>query len=527
MGGRDVGWCGRGWHLLVLDANRTADATLGTTNKASISRIGVGFNVTATASKSDVIMIDAMYYGTGVEVTGPSLTDGSNGIDLNDNGGSDDTIVRQDAGSFITDGWEVGDYVKVANATTSSNNGVYGPITNVTASTLTIPTGSLSATENNDLSVLVMASVRLKDIYTKDGPTDDTWWGVVSPEPQGGWNINYPLFIGDVSGSNNVFFLSRGEAIFFTDQALDTTKESYIILVEDTGETHVLFGQSNGTGDDRVGSGGSTIVGEDTDFDYGVGTTSRTVKTPRAIDFDAEITSCEVYGTAFVNLDGGGTFAVTGTGHYVANANFQECAQIDLGGVESRNITFSGYTGTDGALYWRNGVTDIKNSFFLACTRGIEHDTASSGESYVGLKFAGNTYDINFSAASGDLVINASKGLFASNPASYTKAGSGSVTINNAVTLWVKVVDIGGNPIQYAQTAIFDASDNELMNEDTDALGVAEVTDYNYPGSPVAMTVVIRKGDAAPKYIAIDQPGEITADGFRGTFAMQADIVNT
>jgi len=399
MGGRDSKWCGRGWHLLVLDANRTADATNGTTNKASIARIGVGFNVTATASKSDVIAIDAMYYGTGVEVVGPSFTDAVNGIDLNDNGGSADTIVRQDGGSWVTAGFEIGDFVKLANCTTAANDGVYGPISNVTASTLTIPTGSLASTENNDATVLVMASVLPKDIYNKDGPVDDVWWGVIDQGPQGLWVINYKLIIGDVSGAGNIFFYLPTKQLIAADQALDATVQYYLQSAEDTGETHILFGGSTGTGDTRVGFGGAVIIGEGTDFDFGGGT-SRSVKSPRGIDFDAEITSCEVYGSAFISMDGGLKFAVTGTDHYLTNVSFQACGQVDIGGVESRNLTFTGYSGADGALLWRSGVTDLKNSFFLANSNdsgdaaAIEHDTAGS-ETYNNLKFNGNDYDIN------------------------------------------------------------------------------------------------------------------------------------
>jgi hypothetical protein len=481
MGGSDVKWCGNGWHFLVLDANRTADATNGTTTKTAITNVGVGFNVNATASKSDVIAIDAMYYGTGVEATSPSFTDASNGIDLNDNGGSADTIVRQDAGSFITDGWEVGDYVRVVNATTGANDGDYGPISAVTASTLTIPTGSLSSTENNDTSVLVICSITPEDIFIKDGATDDKYWGVVAQGPQGNWILNYPLTIGDVSGALNTFFLLLGTRIIFADQALDTTREDYLITAEDTGETHVRFGSSDGTGDSRVGYGGAKIFGEGTDFDYGTGSTSRTQKTPRGIDFDAEITRCDVFGSIFVDLDGGCDFAVTGTDHYITNNSFESCGQIDTGGIETRNITITGYTGTDGGFYWRNGVTDIKNSFFLAnvndagTSAAIEHDTASAGQSYIGLRFAGNDYDIHFTAASGDLTINASTGLFDSNPVTSLVDGTGSVTINNTKTYTVDNLIAGSRVYIYKKS-----DDSELAS--TDSSGTSFAYPYSYTG---------------------------------------------
>jgi hypothetical protein len=481
MGGSDVKWCGAGWHLMVLDANRTADASSGSTTKTNIGHIGVGFNILTTSSKSDTLIVDALFYGNNMEVTGPSFTDGSNGIDLNDNGGSADTIVRQDGGSFITDGWEVGDYVRVTNATTGANDGDYGPISAVTASTLTIPTGSLASTENNDTAVLILASVTFEDIYTKDGPTDDNWFGAVAQGPQGTWLINYPLTLGDVSGSNDLFFLSLGDRVIFADQALDTTREDYLITAEDTGETHIRIGSSDGTGDNRVGYGGSTICGERTDFDYSPGSTSRCTKTPRGIDFDAEITRCDIFGSVFGELDGGCDFAVTGTDHYITTNSFNSCAQVDTGGVETRNITITGYSGTDGGFYWRNGVTDIKNSFFLAnvndagTSAAIEHDTASAGQSYIGLRFAGNDYDIHFTAASGDLVINASKGLFDSNPLTSLVDGTGSVTINNTKTYTVS------NLITGSRVYIYKTSDDSLLAS-TDSSGTTFAYPYNYAG---------------------------------------------
>ena len=70
--------------------------------------------------------------------------DETTGFDFTDGGGSDDSIDRNDAGSFITDGYQVGGEVTVINATTSANNGTY-TITSISASSLGIPTGSITA----------------------------------------------------------------------------------------------------------------------------------------------------------------------------------------------------------------------------------------------------------------------------------------------------------------------------------------------------------------------------------------------
>jgi hypothetical protein len=70
--------------------------------------------------------------------------DGTTGFDFVDGGGGDDSIDRNDGGSWITEGYKVGARVTVRDATTSANDGTY-VITAVTTSTLSVETGSLTA----------------------------------------------------------------------------------------------------------------------------------------------------------------------------------------------------------------------------------------------------------------------------------------------------------------------------------------------------------------------------------------------
>lgn len=483
VGGSDVAWFGRGWHLIVLDCNRTRDRGTGTTSFSSITRVGIGFNITATASKSTIMAIDAMYYGTGIEVTGTSLIDASNGIDLNDNGGSDDSIDRNDGGSFVTDGWEIGDFVKVTGATDSDDDGVY-EITGVAASTLTIPTGSFTTGETAGTAIKILCSITLEDIYQKDGPTDDNWYGVIDKDPSGAYIVNYPLVIGDASGSNDIFFLSRGESIVLADQPLDGTREDYLITAEDTGETHLLFGDSSGTGDDRVGFKGSVIVGQGTVFDDG-GSTSSSVKTPRGVDFSAEITSQEVFGTSFVGCDGGIDLAATASGHYLTTLTFDGCGQVDIGGAEARNITFAGYLESTGAALLWNESIDLELSNFLANSQAIEHPSAAGTPyAYTGLTFAGNTYDINNTSGSA-ITINATD----SNPGTYT--GS-SVTINNPVNHTVSNLRTGDRVIWIR------VSDGAELENLVESGGEATYA-YQYGGSAVPVDVQVLSGDYTKK----------------------------
>ena len=80
----------------------------------------------------------------------------TNGIGLNDNGGSADTIVAN-AGTFA--GWAVSDSITLANSTTSGNDGTY-TITAISAdySTISVATGSLTGTDASVSSSLTVTN---------------------------------------------------------------------------------------------------------------------------------------------------------------------------------------------------------------------------------------------------------------------------------------------------------------------------------------------------------------------------------
>jgi len=72
-----------------------------------------------------------------------------NGFDFVDGGGGNDSIVRNDGGSWLAEGYQVGKSVAVTNATNAANNGTYAILV-ATASTLEVATASLTAdTDDN------------------------------------------------------------------------------------------------------------------------------------------------------------------------------------------------------------------------------------------------------------------------------------------------------------------------------------------------------------------------------------------
>ncbi len=432
VGGSDVAWVGAGWHLIALDCNRTADASSGTTTLTTIRRVGIGFNIQAAASKSDIICCDQWWYGTYVEATGVTSSSASHSFTTGTN-----TIARA-SGSFTTDGFEVGDTVRVDG--TASNDGEY---TLATVGTTTMTTNESLITESSVTST-VDAGITLESIYTEDGPTQDYWYGIVTKDRNGNYEINGKLIIGDQSGSARTLFVSRGDPVVLADQPLSTSSaEQGIFAVEDTtANTRVLFGESTGTGDNRVGFGGSSVR---QDAEYVATMTDGAAL--GTLDLSVSIDECEVFGTVFQDVNDGISFA-NNTSHYVTNCIFNNCGQIDLYASEARGLSFLNYSGgvDTGALLWRSSVTNVEQSSFLANTRGIEHTVTGSAD-YTNLEFAGNTYDVDFSAASGVLTIS---NLGTSNAASYTTSGTGSVTFVTSKSVDVHIEDSNGVAIEDA-----------------------------------------------------------------------------
>jgi hypothetical protein len=492
VGGSDVLWCEKGWHFVVLDCNRTPDASAGSCNLASIQRVAMGRLLVATASKVPVWGYDLIQYGTKVEVTGPSSSDsGGNGLDFNDNGGSSDTITRDDAGSFVTDGWEIGDY-GIIRGSANNDDVEFGPLTAVAAATLTFATGTLNQTDLNQTGATIYAKVTFQDIYDKDN-ADASYFGVVTLSQNGLWEVNYNLILGDESGAGDLWFASRGEKVVFPDQPLRSAViNQQIKAAEDTGETIIHFGQSTGTGDSRVGFGGSVVTQYNEQFSQG-----------NKVDLSAAIEECDVFGSLFSDITNGATFAAD-TSHHVTNVSFDACGQIDLGSVEARNLTFSGYdSASDAALLWKT-TTNLKNSRFLAnrnaagTASAIEHTTTTAA-TYYNLTFAGNDYDVNLTAASGTLNISKDG---TSDPSTYKTGGSGTVVFIGTKPLTIHLEDRDGNSIQYAhvnanrtaKTAYKSSTGNSAgdgdivvtpaIDNDVPAAGRLKVLDLDFPTRP-------------------------------------------
>jgi len=230
-----------------------------------------------------------------------------------------------------------------------------------------------------------------------------------------------------------------------------------------------------------------------------------------------------LYGTKFNKIYGQLDFT-DDSNHKYFSCSFADCVQVVPGGAAViRNCIFAETADADAALLWDEDI-DIQDCNFIANTTGaaIEMPSAAGTPySYTRLYFDGNTYDVLNSSGSA-ITINKS-GTPASDPSTYE--GS-SVTFQGSVDITITVKDADGNVLENVQTAVYKLSDrSELMNEDTNASGVAAET---YSGStPVNVEVRCRKASTgATKYLNFSSNQEISSSGLTMTVTLLEDPNN-
>ncbi len=128
--------------------------------------------------------------------------------------------------------------------------------------------------------------------------------------------------------------------------------------------------------------------------------------------------------------------------------------------------------------------------------------------------WSGQTYDCRFQVNRDGIVkINATD----SNPSTYefSAATKGAVIIVNTVNLTITVKDESGTVIENAQTAIYtdDASRTPLMNEDTNASGIAQAS-YNYVGDQDIEVRVRKASPGDTQYVNFSTLGKIESGGY-------------
>ncbi len=359
--------------------------------------------------------------------------------------------------------------------------------------------------------------VTLEQVADDDASTaSGKAYGIIREIQTGVYGVQGRLTFGDGSGTGTLYFKDTDSILIYENRDVPDTHYKLSVVGNSTGTTSFILGNKVGSGDTALGANGVTI---------------RSAGPGLEVDLSgANVNTIGVYGCSFLGVSHGITLN-SNTAHEFIGNTVDQCGQVDPKQTIVRNCVFSGttdsYGGTnpDGsALLWNSSI-NIKNCDLRSNAHGtydphaIQHDTAGTF-TYDNLVFASNDYDIHFTAASGDLVINATNGA---NPGTYDIEGTGSVTINNAVTLKVTVKNEAGDTISDAQTAIFKLSDDtQLMNKDTDANGIASTT-YNYTADTDVYIRVRKSSPGGTRYEPYSSTGLISSAGLNVIVTLKED----
>lgn len=387
--------------------------------------------------------------------------------------------------------------------------------------------------------------------------TDDGWsevltgdetgiFGIIKAQ-KGGYILKGPIQIGDSAGTATTNFTDTGSNLVFDGLPVGTGHYKITIAGNGTGTTDVRLGSVVGTGDDRQGTQGNNIS---------VAPIPSGAHTDPVWSWDsstdiADLDSVKLYGCTFTGAKGGLTFDGMAT---VANSSIISTAFVNCGAVETGS-TSNGVEMLNSSIIDPDGNT---NNYGLQFDQTPSAGTMTTNVKYISFITSGSPttqymvvfpytgdysvtwYGMNFfgsytsgtlwhglnSGTNADLTINvdtASGGN--ANASEFSNTNSGTVTVNNTVTLKVTVVDSSNTAVQTAQTAIYTTTGTELMNEDTLSSGVAEQS-YNYV-SDTSVIIRVRKGSTgATKYENFSTTGTITSSGLNVTVVLTEDPNN-
>lgn len=247
------------------------------------------------------------------------------------------------------------------------------------------------------------------------------------------------LEFGDSAGSNSCDFNAQTETLVFENRKavtydnIDSGLMGINVVDNGTGTTEFVLGTKAGT----AGVSGCNIR---------VQSTSQTSKF--YIDGDNanvdhfQLYGCSVLDASTINLPANATDVE------VLNCNFESCGDIYVSTCMTKYCNI--ISANDAGVVISSTSHNFSYNSIINCGHGIDFPVANT----FGLSnctFISCTYDIEFSAASGDLVINATD----SNPGTYEITGGGSsVTINVSADVDIEVVDELDNPIVGARVFI-------------------------------------------------------------------------
>lgn len=352
------------------------------------------------------------------------------------------------------------------------------------------------------------------DMYTQLGVGS----GALKLGPGGTYVLNTPIQIG-ISDTTTHEFSDSNQTILWDNQEYITDSLYKLSALGNAGgTTNVTLGVKTGTGDDATGAQGVVFQAAASGARF-------------SLDFDdPDVDLVGLYGCTFTHagdaqlddpaVEAIGCLFLDTTGATLSNGRFQRCSVVDP------NVA----TGVAWGI--TDDLTDIKFCTFQS--NGVGHaielttprvaTQASKGNLFSGYAAQGGTANDRaiYNNTAGAVTINVTN---LGDTPSYRDGTSASTTVNNAVDVTITVLDPANSPISTAQVAVYRTSDDaEIMNQDTNASGVATTT-FNYTGATPVYIRVRKSSTGSTRYTNISTTGSITASGLNVTLTMRTDPI--
>lgn len=305
-----------------------------------------------------------------------------------------------------------------------------------------------------------------------------------------------------------------------------------------------LFINGNGSGDGGMSAGNmdmELLTGSGTNLFVltdgvivGIGAVSNWDLSPAFETMSLNRVVFTTLGTITFPVDGG-------TLREVNDCVFNNCGLIIFEDINAVRCTFNDSTNADGFMLWDEDSVPGNQDDFTLVSDGIGHGVhvfpVGSGPHTYNIDgwdvggflggedtTTGNELFLCDSAVDADIIINVSNGT--GTFSNYMRAAgyTGTVTVNQTVTLSVQVNAPDGSGLEDVFVSIRDASDNSLVSEGrTDATGLFEDTAYNFGGDVSANIRVRKSSPGDTRYLPILAPGDIVSTGMSVTVQMVAD----
>lgn len=379
------------------------------------------------------------------------------------------------AGSYITDGFRVGQTVTWSGFTNADNNAtkVISVLT-ATVMTVTSNAGLVNETGNGDERVIDSTGVGSDDHYAE-------------------CVINWPSAGANQGALGPIIRCAAG------------TTENYYYLKCDLRNAQITLIRCDAGADTTIDGPDSFAFAEDTDY---------------IVHLIGRGTLIE----GFIN--GVNKVSATGQSNHQTNrrVGIRGDAEADQTGTAPRLSRFACGASTNklGSVVVSSSDDDFGYSNFINNIRALGLQTTGTYSSSNN-NFAGNLVDIR-DDSSGTTTINVTGTLGAPVLTKTEEVDDAVTTISASVTLNVTVKKPDGTALQNARVAIFtdNSGEVELMNELTDAAGLASET-YAYAGEQ-SIFIRVRAASGSPAYQDVEANGTITAAGFSLEITMVTDI---